>query len=158
MQEWGIRGQVRAISFNSESDLYPSLPNIYFEAAPHEARALEQAKAHGRYWLFKLKGYETPEQAHELRGKVFGLPRDLLPPPGEGEVYLSDLEGLEVRNTADLKVGEVVGFLQVGENDVMRIARQEGDEALIPYRPEFIATTSFEGNFLRLTELAEGLL
>ncbi|HKX12466.1 MAG TPA: ribosome maturation factor RimM, partial [bacterium] len=145
-------------SFNPESQLYPSLSELHFEEAPHEPRALEQAKRHGRYWLLKLKGYENPEQARELRGKVFGLPRDRLPPPEEGEIYLSDLEGLEVRNAEDQKVGEVVGFLSVGENDVMRIAREEGDEALVPYRSEFVAETSFEDKILRLTELAEDLL
>ncbi len=158
MQEWGIKGQVRVLSFNSESRLYSDLPAIHFEETPHESRSLEQAKRHGRYWLFKLKGYENPEQAKELRGKVFGLPRDLLPPPEEGEIYLSDLEGMEVRNTADVKVGEVVGFLQVGENDVMRVAREEGDEALIPYHSEFVAATLLTEKILRLTELAEDLL
>ena len=158
MQEWGIRGQVRALSFNPESKLYPLLSEIHFEEAPHAGQALEQAKRHGRYWLFKLKGYESPEQARELRGKVFGLPRNLLPPPEEGEIYLSDLEGLEVRNAEDRKVGEIVGFLRAGENDVMRVAREEGDEALVPYREEFVAGTSFEEKVLRLTELAEELL
>jgi 16S rRNA processing protein RimM len=158
LQEWGIKGQVRVLSFNPESQLYSSLAELRFEEAPHEARSLEQAKRHGRYWLFKLRGYENPEQARELRGKVFGLLRDQLPPPGEGEIYLSDLEGMEVRNTADVKVGEVVGFLQVGENDVMRVAREEGDEALVPYRSEFVAETNFDEKILRLTELAEDLL
>lgn len=158
MQEWGIKGQVRAVSFNPESELYPSLAELRFEDAPHEMRSLEQAKRHGRYWLFKLQGYENPEQAKELRGKVFGLPRDLLPPPEEGEFYLSDLEGFEVRNVADQKVGELVGFLRVGDNDVMRVAREEGDEALVPYRTEFVVETSFEDGILRLTELAEDLL
>lgn len=158
MQEWGIRGQVRALSFNAESELYSKLDELRFEDSPLEARELEQAKRHGRYWLFKFKGYENPEQARELRGKVLGLPRDLLPKPKKGEIYLSDLEGLEVRNTADAKVGEVVGFLRVGENDVMRVAREEGDEALIPYREEFVAKTQLEENVIRLTELAEDLL
>lgn len=158
MQEWGIRGQVRALSFNAESELYPSLSEIHFEDNSPEPLVLEQAKRHGRFWLLKLKGYENPESSRELRGKVFGLPRDLMPPPEEGEIYLSDLVGLEVRDTQDRKVGEVLGFLQVGENDVMRVGREEGEEALIPYHSQFIAQTSFAEKILRLTELAEDLL
>ncbi|HEX5035434.1 MAG TPA: ribosome maturation factor RimM [bacterium] len=158
LQEWGIKGQVRVLSFNPESKIYSDLSEVYFESAPHEARTLEQAKRHGRYWLFKLKDYENPEQARELRGQVFGLPRNLLPAPAKGEIYLSDLEGLEVRNAEDRKVGEVVGFLRVGDNDVMRVAREEGDEALVPYRSEFVAVTLIKDGVLRLTELAEELL
>lgn len=158
LQEWGIRGQVRAQSFNPQSDIYPDLAEIHFEENSVEPLVLEQAKRHGRYWLLKFKGYENPETARALRGKVFGLPRDLLPPPEEGEIYLSDLEGMEVRDTQDRKVGEVVGFLQVGENDVMRVAREEGDEALIPYRKEFVASSSLEERLMRLTEFAEDLL
>ncbi|HCU24892.1 MAG TPA: 16S rRNA processing protein RimM [Deltaproteobacteria bacterium] len=157
LQEWGIKGQLRFRSFNSESDLYTGLSAIYIEGEA-EPRTLEQARRHGRDWLFKLKDYENPETARELRGKILGLPRDQLPPLSEGEIYLNDLLGLKVVDSDGLEIGKVVGFLPVGEGQVLRIEREEGMEALVPFRGDFVLETNLEKEKIRLTELAKELL
>lgn len=158
LQEWGIKGQVRFLSFNAESEIYPKLRSLFVEDAEHSRLDIESVKRHGRYWLFKLKGYDTPEMAKELRGKVLGLDRGDLPKPRKGEIYVNDLEGLEVRASDGGKVGDVIGFLRVGDHEVMRIQRESQDEALVPYHEEFVEKTDLEAGFIVLKPYAQALL
>ncbi|MDL1871680.1 16S rRNA processing protein RimM [Deltaproteobacteria bacterium PRO3] len=158
LQEWGIKGQVRFLSFNPESDLYPRLSYFVPEADESGRLEIESVKRHGRYWLLKLKGYENPETARELRGKVLGLPRIELPRPRRGEVYLSDLEGLEVRAADGTAVGVIAGFQKVGDHEVMRIERAAGGEAMVPYHAEFVESTNLKEGFVALKPYAEALL
>ena len=63
LQEWGIKGQVRFLSFNPESEVYSKLSYFLAEGAAASPLEIESVKRHGRYWLLKLKGYESPETA-----------------------------------------------------------------------------------------------
>jgi len=158
LQEWGIKGQVRFLSFNPQSDLYPDLEALYPEGKENSPFAIESIKRHGRYWLLKLKGYETPEQARKLRGTVLGLPRESLPSIEPGEFYLSDLEGLEVRAADGRCVGVITGFLPVGDNEVMQIRDESGKECLVPYQKDFVARTDLEAGLVELKAFADDLL
>jgi len=141
LQEWGIRGQVKFLSFNSETSLYPKLKELLVEDST-EPLILEQALKHNRFWLFKFKGFENPEMARNLRGKVLGIPREEMPAPKKGEIYLSDLEGMKVYAYDGRELGIVRAFLQVGESDVMRIEGSQDEEYLVPYLPQFVQSTS----------------
>lgn len=159
LQEWGIHGQVRFLSFNPQSDLYPELEALFAEGDSSVPFEVESIKRHGRYWLLKLKGYENPEQARELRGKVLGLPREALPETEPGEFYLSDLEGLEVRAADGHRVGVVFGFLPVGDNEVMQIRDESsGKEVLVPYQKDFVARTDLGAGLIELKSFADELL
>ncbi len=158
LQEWGIKGQVRFLSFNPESDLYPQLSYFVSEADAAGCLEIESVKRHGRYWLLKLKGYEDPETARKLRGTVLGLPRAELPKPRRGELYLSDLEGLEVRTADGTAVGVIAGFQKVGDHEVMRIERAAGGEAMVPYHGEFVERTDLKEGIIVLKPYAEALL
>ena len=158
LQEWGIKGQVRFLSFNPESEIYPKLKSLFAEEPKLVPFEIENFKRHGRYWLLKLKGYETPEAARKLRGKVLGLPREKLPKPRKGEFYLSDLEGLEVRTAGGEEVGVVVGFQKVGDTEVMLIERDAKAEAMVPYSGEFVEKTDLAAAVITLKPFAEELL
>jgi 16S rRNA processing protein RimM len=159
MQEWGIRGQVRFLSFNSKSTIYSQLKQIHFEF-DHELVPLdlEGVKVHGKYWLLKFKGYENPETARELRGRVLGLPREQMPVAPKGEFYLADLEGGVVFLHSGIELGTIVGFQLVGETEVMKINKGNGTEVLVPYHPDFVESTSVLKKKIILKNLAEDFL
>ncbi len=158
LQEWGIKGQVKFLSFNSQSSIYSQLDQIYFQSE-HEISSLdlEQAKVHGKFWLIKFKGFDNPEKARELRGKVLGLPRDQIPSAEEGEFYLADLEGFTVISHSEEEVGEILDFQLVGDTEVMKIKKQNGNEVLVPYRSDFVKSTSMPEKKIVLTEMADEL-
>jgi 16S rRNA processing protein RimM len=102
----------------------------------------------------KLSGYENPEDAKALRGAALALPRDELPPPGRGEIYLADLEGLKVLSPDGSELGSIQCFQQVGDSEVMMVGGNVTDAVGVPFEPEFIQSASTEAGEVIVTEYA----
>jgi 16S rRNA processing protein RimM len=91
----------------------------------------------------KLKEYSDRTQALKLQGMQIAIPRDQLPnlsENGKDGYYWSDLIGTEVVNLKNEVLGKVVGLLETGANDVLRIqhANKDKEEILIPFVEQFI--------------------
>jgi 16S rRNA processing protein RimM len=61
--------------------------------------------------------------AERLRGTVLSVPREALPPLGEGEFYHADLLGLPVVTDAGETVGVVAAIENFGATDLVEITR-----------------------------------
>lgn len=159
IREWGIRGQVKCVSFNPESQLFSELKKIYPEGSEEkESLEIENAKPHGKYWLVKFSKFENPESARKIRGLVLTVPREDLPEAGSGEIYLTDLEGMVVQSSDGEPLGTIQGFQRVGDSDVMLVGETRKDTVMIPYQSEFVTETNQDQGFVRLTEFAKELL
>lgn len=66
--------------------------------------------------------------AEKLRGTALSVPRDALPPLGEGEFYHADLIGLAVVTDAGEAVGRVCAIENFGATDLVEIARDPAPE------------------------------
>jgi len=91
----------------------------------------------------KLKEYSDRTQVLKLQGMQIAIPRDQLPDlseNGKDGYYWSDLIGTEVVNLKSEVLGKVVGLLETGANDVLRIqhANKDKEEILIPFVEQFI--------------------
>ena len=71
---------------------------------------VEDGRVTGKGVLAKLAGLETPEAARVHVGAELGVWRSELPPPGEGEHYWSDLEGLDAFAASGERLGVVDHF------------------------------------------------
>lgn len=99
---------------------------------------LLESKAHGKGWVARLEGVEDRNAAEALRGLEIVVDRSLLPEPGEGQYYWTDLAGLLVENQDGRVLGRIDHLLETGSADVMVIVsdaasggRQE--RCLIPF-------------------------
>ena len=63
------------------------------------------------------------------------MPRDALPPLGEGEYYHADLIGLPCVGAAGEVLGTVVAVENFGAGDLLEIEKPDGKRAMIPFRP-----------------------
>ncbi|MDR6787763.1 16S rRNA processing protein RimM [Sphingomonas sp. BE138] len=79
--------------------------------------------------------------AEALRGTVLTVPREALPPLGEGEYYHADLLGLAALSTAGEPLGTVVAVENFGAGDVVEVRRASGKTFMVPMRavPEWNA-------------------
>jgi len=77
-------------------------------------------------------------QAEALRGTTLAVPRDALPPLGEGEYYHVDLLGLTAVADSGEALGEVIAVENFGAGDVIEIRRATGKTFMIPMRPEAV--------------------
>lgn len=70
--------------------------------------------------------------AEALRGTLLTVPRDALPPLGEGEYYHADLLGLAAVSTDGDILGDVVAVENFGAGDVIEVRRASGKTFMVP--------------------------
>lgn len=111
--------------------------------------AVLDGRRQGRTVVACLEGVEDRDQARALNGAEIAVPRDRLPPPGEGEYYWTDLEGLSVATLEGRELGRVEHLFRTGANDVMVVAGER--ERLIPFVLDtFVRDVDFEAGLIRV--------
>jgi len=73
--------------------------------------------------IARLAESKSRADAEKLRGTVLTVPREALPPLGEGEFYHADLIGLPVVTDAGETVGQVCAIENFGATDLVEITR-----------------------------------
>jgi 16S rRNA processing protein RimM len=76
--------------------------------------------------------------AEQMRGTELTVPRDALPPLGEGEYYHADLIGLPAVSDAGEDLGRVVAVENFGAGDVLEIERLDGKRFMVPMTAEAV--------------------
>ena len=77
---------------------------------------------------------EIPDRtmAERMRGTELTVPRNALPPLGEGEYYHADLIGLPAVSDAGEDLGCVVAVVNFGAGDVLEIEKPDGKRFMVP--------------------------
>lgn len=83
------------------------------------------------------------------------MPASDLPPLEPDEYFWAQLEGLEVVDLSNARLGVVDYLIETGANDVLVIAGDEG-EFLAPFVPGVVCEVNLEDGFIRLDWEAEG--
>lgn len=88
--------------------------------------------------------------AEKHRGTELTVPRDALPPLGEGEYYHADLLGLPAVSTTGDALGTVVAIENFGAGDVIEIERANGKRFMVPIGavPEWGETLTVDADFV----------
>ena len=73
--------------------------------------------------IARLAESSSRADAEKLRGTLLSVPREALPPLGEGEYYHADLLGLPVVTDTGEAVGTVAGIENFGATDIIEITR-----------------------------------
>lgn len=107
--------------------------------------------------LLSFGGVEDRDTADTLRGLDLMEHVDNLEPLGDDEIYLHDLEGLEVFGPDGASIGSVTIAYDLRPAPLLEIRRPDGRTFMIPFRREFVpAVDTAEG---RLTlDAPPGLL
>jgi 16S rRNA processing protein RimM len=127
----GIAGEVRLKLFAQGVD---SLARHRDVMIGDQAFALTSVRAGGQGAIARLAGVSSREVAEALRGRLLTVPRDALPPLGEGEFYYADLIGLPCVDPEGANLGRVVSVENFGAGDLLEIERESGGSALVPFR------------------------
>lgn len=157
---WGNRGGLIAISLTSWPERFQQLGEVFLflNGAPvGEGRfQVEWVREHARAWVFKFRGVDTISGAELLGGAEVRIPFAERVALEEGEHYLSDLIGCEVRErrTGDL-VGHVTGWQDAGGAGLLEVG-DGGEPLLIPFARN-ICVEIDTGAKRIVVELPEGL-
>lgn len=129
---FGTGGEVRLHLHNPDSDLLRA-PREVVLVAPDGARrqvTLSARPGAGRRILGRIAGVEDRGAAADLMGHRVRIAKDALPPVAPGEVYVWQLEGLEVR-VGGAPAGTVAQVHRAGPVDVLEIDTG-GEPAFVP--------------------------
>ncbi|MDQ4080439.1 MAG: ribosome maturation factor RimM [Gemmatimonadota bacterium] len=94
--------------------------------------------------------------AERWNGRLLFVPEHELTPPGEGEVYLHELQGMMVELSSGEVVGTVANVFEVPQGLLLDVARERGT-VLVPFTDEVIVDIDRDRRVVRI-DPPEGLL
>jgi 16S rRNA processing protein RimM len=147
---WGVKGWIKVQPFSLDPQALFSTKRWFLRApvgasaaalaacAAHPVLKLTHAKEHGDGVVASVQGLEGRDAAEALRDARVFVSRASFPTAAQDEYYWVDLIGLTVVNRQGEVLGEVVGLMETGTHDVLRV-QPPGDgtskpqECLIPF-------------------------
>jgi 16S rRNA processing protein RimM len=125
---------------------------------PERVYTVEAARLHGGRLLVRLAGVADRESADALRGTVFVVDSDDLPPITEpDEFYDHQLEGLRVHTTSGRDVGTVAEVLHTAAGELLSVRTADGAEVLVPFVSAIVTSVSLDDGLLQI-DPPDGLL
>lgn len=119
---------------------------------------VESVRAHGGRLLVRLSGVGDRDAADALRGTLFVVDSEDLPPITEpDEYYDHQLEGLRVRTVAGVDVGSVAEVLHTAAGELLSVTTPEGAEVLVPFVTAIVPTVSLADGVIEI-DPPDGLL
>ncbi len=133
-----MRGAVRVHPFADDPQTWAKLSHWWLG---HEGDApalwkqtrLIRCKAHNDSLVAELECIPDRNASEAVKGVLIGVPRASLPAPAKDEFYWADLIGIDVVNTHEQMLGQVLGLIETSANHVLRIGDAEGGERLLPF-------------------------
>lgn len=127
---------------------------------PERAHVVESARDHSGRLLVRLAGVSDRGAADGLRGTVFVVDSEALPPIDDpDEFYDHQLEGLRVLTTAGTTVGTVAEVLHTPAGELLAV-RADGDgdgEVLVPFVSAIVTAVSLDERTIEI-DPPDGLL
>jgi 16S rRNA processing protein RimM len=122
---------------------------------------VESAREHGGRLLVRLAGVTDRDAADALRGALFVVDSDDLPPIDEPDTYYDhQLEGLRVRTTSGEDIGVVAEVLHTAAGELLAVRRGDGvdaQEVLVPFVNAIVTSVSLDDRLVEI-DPPEGLL
>ena len=125
------------------------------------SHVVESARAHGGRLLVRLAGVTDRDAADALRGALFVVDSEDLPPIDEPDTYYDhQLEGLRVRTTTGEDIGVVAEVLHTAAGELLAVHRGDGEQArevLVPFVNAIVTSVSLDDGLVEI-DPPEGLL
>lgn len=158
----GVRGHVKVVAVDDNEGLFkaPAIWSIGYDAESVIPRRVEDSRVHvsarGRSLIVRLDGISTRTAAEMLKGAaVFVTADEVVKPQPTGEIV--DLTGYRVVRIEAGPVGTVVDVRAMPAQDLLIVARADGEEVMIPWVPAFVLEIDHDQRTIRV-DLPEGLV
>jgi 16S rRNA processing protein RimM len=128
---------------------------------PERSYVVADVREHGGRLLVRLTGVDDRDAADALRGNLFLVDSDDLPPIDEPDTYYDhQLEGLHVRTTTGQDVGIVAEVLHTAVGELLAVRRGDASEmreVLLPFVSAIVTSVSLDGRTVEI-DPPDGLL
>ena len=125
---------------------------------PERTYVVESAREHSGRLLVRLTGVADRNAADALRGNLFLVDSEELPPIDDpDEFYDHQLEGLRVVTTDGRLIGNVNEVLHTGAGELLSVTSETGAEVLVPFVSAIVTEVSLANQTIEI-DPPEGLL
>jgi 16S rRNA processing protein RimM len=157
----GITGEVVVEIRTDEPDARfapgSSLRGRPSRGGPESRYVIDSVRDHGGRLLVRLHGIADRTAADALRGTVFLVDSQELPPIEDpDEFYDHQLEGLHVVTTSGIAVGSVAEVLHTAAGELLAV-RTDNGEVLVPFVSAIVTSVSLADQTIEI-DPPEGLL
>ena len=130
------------------------------KASDHRERnyVVAAVRPHGNRILLRLEGVADRDAADGMRGSLFVIDSEDLPPIDEPDTFYDhQLEGLLVRTTAGRDIGTVAEVLHTAGGELLAVDRADAGELLVPFVTAIVTSVSLDTGVVEI-DPPEGLL
>lgn len=161
---FGIKGECKVEVFSDSPERFLDLKTVWAtldRKAKHgeslQALTIESVRVHKGRALVKFRGYDTPEQLEPVLRLDLHIPKSDRQPLAEGEYYIADLLGMDVRLPDGTSIGAVHNVIETGANHIYEVVDAAGKVSLIPAIAAVVQHIDLGGRVIDITPLP-GLL
>lgn len=150
----GIRGEVKIQPWCDDPYIFDELEHLVIGGREYE---IERNRLHKNCQIVKLGGVDDMDAAEMMRNKVVMVERSVFELP-EGRYFITDIEGLSVREENGRVLGKVKEIIRTGSNDVYLLEDTfNNKQILIPVIDEVILETNIGEGYITV-RLLPGLI
>ena len=139
----GVKGEVRVEIHTELPERFTWLDQVYLGKDEPRPVSVESVRFHRGQALLKIDGYNSRQDAAELRSMWLQVPYDEGIPLEEGEYYLFEAVGLAVYTDEGDYLGKVTEVIETRANNVFAVQGPQG-EILLPEIAEVIQEIDFD--------------
>jgi 16S rRNA processing protein RimM len=157
----GITGEL-VVDVRTDDPETRFAPGARLRARPKSGQertyVVESAREHSGRLLLRLTGVADRNSADALRGNLFIVDSQELPPIDDpDEFYDHQLEGLRVVTTDGRLVGNVKEVLHTAAGELLSVTSETGAEVLVPFVSAIVTEVSLSDQTIEV-DPPEGLL
>lgn len=153
----GLRGEVKIVPWTNTPDVFEDIEYVYIKNAREEKKLeIKNVKYQKNNIIVKFVGLDDISQAELLKNAVVTTDREQLGELPDGEYYIADLIGCEVKSEHGEVYGKLTDVLPTGSNDVYVVKREAKRDLLIPVIDDVVLDVDINNKKI-IVRLMEGL-
>lgn len=152
----GIKGEIQMVVLTDFPERLKVGLKVYL-GEDHQPNKIVSVRRNNQRLLIRFAGMKDRSQVEQLRTLPVFVRTEDIPPLAAGELYLHQILGFSVEDSALGVLGFLAEVLETGANDVYIIRPDAGKDILIPAIPEVILEIDLMHRLIRV-ELPEGLI
>ena len=144
----GIKGEVKVIGYTDSLDRFKKLNKFYLDGKEFEC---EKASIRNDFVVLKIKGYDTPQMALELKDKLIYVDRKDAIKLSDDQYFVCDLIGLKIVNNKNEEVGKIIDVENYGASDILDCVIN-GKECSVPFIDNIFSKINIEKGYAVLSD------
>ena len=154
----GIQGEVKVFPTTDDPGRFKMLEHVILDTGKSTIRLeIERVNFFKKFVILKFKGIDHINDVERYRRCDLLVERENAVPLEEGEYFIADMLGMEVRTEDGVPFGRLKDVIETGANDVYVIASPVHGQVLVPAIRECIRDIDIEQGRMTI-HLMEGLI